>query len=228
MSPMDRRRLLALAAGLPFAGLSPLRADEARPVRVLVFGDSLTAGFGLPADESFVPALSRWLEARSEVPVRLLNAGLSGDTTYGGRVRIRWALRRDPDAVIVELGGNDMLMRMDPGRAEANLDAILEAAGAGGRPVLLLGIHATGPADYRKRWDAIWPRLAARHAALLVPDLYAVIRRQSAEGRRAFLQWDGVHASPRGVATLVDLVGPKALALVARAEARRDGAAARG
>jgi len=228
---MDRRRLLLGAAALPLAAALPrleAAGEAVRPVRVLVFGDSLAAGFGLAPEAGFVPALSRWVAARSTWPVRFLNAGLSGDTTYGGRVRIGWALRHDPEAVIVELGGNDMLMRLDPARSAANLGAIIDKAGAGGRPVLLLGIHATGGARYRRRWDAIWPALATRHGVPLVPDLYATIRAHAAEERAAYLQRDGLHASEKGVATMVALAGPAVLELVARAAARRSAAPAAG
>lgn len=196
-------------------GLAPVAA-AAEPARIVVFGDSLTRGFGLPPGRGFVPALSRWLEAEG-AEVRLVNAGLSGDTTFGGRVRIRWALRGGADAVIVELGGNDMLLGLAPELAEKNLDTILEAAGAGGRPVLLLGVHPwRGAPDWQAGWRAIWPRLAGRHDALLVPDLYAGIRAVPPARRSAWLQRDGIHASERGVASMVALAGPKVLELLER------------
>ena len=208
------RSLLRLVVILTLL-LAPAWA-AADPARVVVFGDSLTRGFGLPTGQGFVPALSRWL-VEEGAEVRLVNAGLSGDTTYGGRVRIGWALRDGADAVIVELGGNDMLLGMPPERTEKNLDAIITRAKAGGRPVLLLGIHPTGGAEaWRARWRAIWPRLAARHDILVVPDLYAGIRAIPAPRRRAYLQRDGIHASPRGVATMVELAGPKVLELLSR------------
>lgn len=209
-------RLLLIAA----LCLSPLAA-AADPARILVFGDSLARGYGLPPGRGFVPALSRWLEAEG-AEVRLLNAGLSGDTTFGGRVRIHWALRRGADAVIVEIGGNDMLLGLAPELAESNLDAILSAAGAGGRPVLLLGVTPwRGDPGWRARWRAMWPRLAARHHALLVPDLYEGIRAVPEERRGAMLQRDGIHASERGVASMVRLVGPKVLQLLSRLPAER-------
>ena len=186
----------------------------ADPARIVVFGDSLTRGFGLPNGQGFVPALSRWL-VEEGAQTRLVNAGLSGDTTFGGRVRIGWALRGGADAVIIELGGNDMLLGIPPEQAERNLDSIITRAKAGGRPVLLLGIHPTGGAgEWRDRWQAIWPRLAARHDILVVPDIYAGIRDIPAPQRRAYLQRDGIHASPRGVATMVRLAGPKVLELL--------------
>lgn len=113
MTALTRRHLLAAAAALALA-----RPATARTLpRILCFGDSLMAGFGLPRPEGLVPQLSGWLAAAGH-PADLIDAGLSGDTTYGGRVRIQVSMRRNrPDAVIVELGGNDMLRRWQPGPA---------------------------------------------------------------------------------------------------------------
>lgn len=210
---MTRRTLLGAAAAAAVVG----GAQAAQAVRVLAFGDSLTAGYGLPAGDGLVPQLQQWLSARG-TPATILNGGLSGDTTYGGRVRIGLSLRRHaPDAVIVELGGNDMLLRWSPDRAEANLDAILSQAGAGGRPLLLVGIHAPGRrADWRAGWAAIWPRLAERHGTLLLPDLYAPLAAIPRDQRDAFMLADGIHPSARGVALLVEALGPQVQRLLAR------------
>lgn len=217
---MDRRTLLS---GLAAATLLPaLRARAAAPVRVLAFGDSLTAGYGLAADEGFIPALARYVADQGRTAT-FANAGLSGDTTYGGRVRIGRALRNQrPDAVMVELGANDMLLRMDASRSARNLDAIIGAAKAGGRPVLLLGVHAAGTdRAFRRTWDAMWPAVARRNDVPLVPDLYAGIRAQAVEDRPAFLQADRLHANPRGVATMVAEAGPAVLDLIDAAAARK-------
>lgn len=214
---MDRRLFLAGLAATAAMG-APARAEG--PVRLLAFGDSLTAGFGLREDQGFVPTLSRWLKDHGAGAVRIVNAGLSGDTTYGGRVRIGWALRTQPDAVLVELGANDMLMGFDPDRAAKNLRHIIGLSKAGGRPVLLLGIGAIGrDKPFRDRWDAMWPRVAAAEGVDLVPDLYATIRAQPKAARAAFLQADHLHASPKGVASMVALAGPSVLRLVAAARA---------
>lgn len=200
--------------------LLPLTALAA-PLRIVVFGDSLTQGYGLPPDQGFVPELQRWLNARG-AEVQLVNAGLSGDTTYGGRVRIGWALRGGADAVIVELGGNDMLMGFAPAQAERNLGAIVKVAQQGGRPVLVLGIHPFGgPEARRAAWQAIWPRIAARHGVRLVADIYAGIRATPAAARRQLLQPDRLHASQAGVATMVALAGPPVLDMVAEIAAAR-------
>lgn len=180
--------------------------------RILAFGDSLTAGFALPRDQGLTAQLERWL-AYHGTPATIINAGLSGDTTYGGRVRIGWSLRARPDAVIVALGANDMLMGWSAARAQANLDAILTQAGAGGRPVLLVGVRRPSRGA---QWDAIWPDLARRHDAVLLADLVAPLTALAPEDRAPYLLADGLHPSARGVALLVERLGPQVQALMAR------------
>lgn len=186
--------------------------------RVVIFGDSLTEGFGLPPEDGLVPALDRWLEAQGQ-GAHLVNAGLSGDTTYGGRVRIGAALRRGADAVVVELGGNDLLGGFEPAATEANLDAILTRAGRDRmgrpRPVLLVGIAVPGHPK-AAQWAEIWPRLAARHDALLLADLYAPIT--GAADPFALLQPDRLHPNAQGVEKLVEHLGPKLLELLDKTE----------
>lgn len=211
---LTRRHLLAAAAAATL--VRPAQA-QALP-RILCFGDSLTAGFGLGRTEGLVPQLSSWLAAAGR-PADLIDAGLSGDTTYGGRVRIEVSMRRHrPDAVMVELGGNDMLRRWQPADAEANLDAIMQTAGGGGRPLLLVGIHApAGQPEWRRAWSQIWPRLAERHGALLLQDLYAPLAQVPAPDRAPLLLRDGVHPSAQGVSLIVQHLGPVAAQLVERA-----------
>ena len=114
-----RNLLWALATLVALAGAA------AAEVRILAFGDSLTAGFGLPAEQGFVPQLQTWLRAHGAPDATVINAGVSGDTTAGGLARLDWALGDDVDAVIVELGANDMLRGLDVGEMRRNLDAIL-------------------------------------------------------------------------------------------------------
>ncbi|WP_022705739.1 arylesterase [Paracoccus zeaxanthinifaciens] len=212
---LNRRHLLSIAAASALAPALPATAQGAP--RVLCFGDSLTAGYGLGADQGLVPQLSDWL-TRADRPATLLNGGLSGDTTYGGRIRIELAMpRHEPDAVIVELGGNDMLRGWTAADAEPNLDAILTRAGRGGRPLLLVGIQAPkGPDDWRADWAAMWPRIAARHGALLLPDLYAPLAAVAPDLRGPLLQPDGIHASAEGVRRIVAELGPVTAQLIGR------------
>lgn len=204
--------MLALAAG-------PLAAA---PLRILAFGDSLTEGLGLPKGKGLVPQLQAWLKARGH-DVVLLNGGLSGDTTAGGRVRIGYSLaRHKPDAVIVQLGGNDLLMGFTPGMAEKNLDSILTQAGTGAKPLLLVGIALPQQDEpLRDNWAAIWPRLGARHDALVFPNLYQPLYDQPGEAYMSLLQQDGMHASAKGVTLIIESLGPKVEELIARTAAEQ-------
>lgn len=203
--------MLALATGPALAA----------PLRILAFGDSLTEGLGLPRDRGLVPQLQAWLRARGH-DVLVLNGGLSGDTTAGGRVRIGYSLaRHKPDAVMVELGGNDLLLGFSPASAEKNLDSILDQAGAGGMPLLLVGMALPQQDEpLRTDWAAIWPRLGVRHDALVFPNLYQPLYDQPGEEYMALLQQDGMHASDKGVALIVEQLGPKVEELIAQAKAR--------
>ncbi|MBU3028574.1 arylesterase [Paracoccus sp. XHP0099] len=179
------------------------------PPRLLALGDSLTGGSGLEPRDGLVPVLSDWLAARGR-RVEILNAGEAGDTTSGGRDRIDRLLDQNVDAVMVELGGNDMLMGLGPEQAEANLDAILSRAGANGRPVLLVGIQAPpGDAAWRQAWAELWPRLAGQHEVVLLPDLYAPLVALPADELAQMLQRDGLHPSAKGVRLIVEALGPK-------------------
>ncbi|WP_265499349.1 arylesterase [Paracoccus beibuensis] len=211
---LSRRQLLT-AAALTLALPATARAQVVP--RILCFGDSLMAGYGLPPGQGLVPQLSNWLEANGH-PARLIDGGLSGDTAYGGRVRIGPSLRRHrPDAVIVELGGNDMLRGWQADQAERNLDAILTIAGRGGRSLLLVGVGGPGKdAASRRAWAGIWPRLATRHDALLLPNLYGPLL-AAPRDRQAGLLLDGVHPSAEGVRLMVGHLGPVAAQLVSRA-----------
>lgn len=205
------RRLLL---GGALAMLAARAGAEPAPPRILAFGDSLTAGYGLPQGKGLVPVLSRRL-AQQGRPAILLDGGLSGDTSYGGRVRIGWSLRRGADAVMVQLGGNDMLTGITPARAEANFDAILTRAGQDGRPVLLIGIRTPEDHPQQAEWAALWPRLAARHHCLLLADLYAPLAAIAARDRAAYLLADGTHPSAQGVELIVEALAPKVRDLLA-------------
>ena len=190
----------------------------AAPATVAALGDSLTQGFGLPPDDGFVPQLQRWLDMQ-DADAELINAGVSGDTTAGGLSRIAWTLSDDVDALIVALGGNDMLRGIDPAVARANLDGILTEAGRQGVPVLLIGMDAPpnyGP-EYEAAFDAIYPELAAKHGTLYHPDFLGAL---AALGDRAtavetYMQPDGMHPNRDGVTLIVSDIGPSVLGLLA-------------
>ena len=200
-----------LAFGLTAA---PSWAEE---VVIAALGDSLTQGYGLPAEQGFVPQLEAWLQARGH-DVRLINAGVSGDTTAGGLARIGWTLTSDVQALIVTLGGNDLLRGLPPEAARANLAGILDAAGAAGVEVLLVGMEAPlnyGP-DYQAAFDAIYPDLAAEYGTLYAESFLAPV--VAAPDLRAVMQADGIHPNADGVALIVEALGPAVEALLTRVE----------
>ena len=187
-------------------------AAQAEPQRLLAIGDSLTHGYGLPQDKGFVPQLQAWLTAEGENVV-VVNMGVSGDTTEGGRARLGWAMAEGADAVIVELGGNDLLRGIDPARSRANLDAMLSELGMQGIPVLLAGMQAplNYGEDYKAAFDGMYPELAEAHGALLYPSFLDGLVGSD------MMQADGIHPNAEGVATIVDGIGPMVRELLARA-----------
>lgn len=210
--PLAHLRNLGAALCL---GAAPALAE---PLTVVALGDSLTQGYGLPAEQGFVPVLQGWLNDQG-ADVTIVNAGVSGDTTAGGLARTDWALTPDTDAMILNLGGNDLLRGLDPANSRANLDAILDKAEARGLPVLLLGLRAPGnygPA-FQQAFNAMYADLAQEHGAIFVPDYLGPVT----EGERlnlAYIQDDGIHPNAEGVTRLVDAVGPAVLELLDRAK----------
>jgi acyl-CoA thioesterase-1 len=190
---------------------------HAEPVTIAALGDSLTQGYGLPADQGFVPQLSRWAEAQG-AEIELINAGVSGDTTAGGLSRIAWTLTDDVDALIVALGGNDLLRGIDPAVSRANLEGILEVARDRSLPVLLVGMDA--PANYgvefEQAFDTMYPELAEVFGTLYHPNFLGALASQEdrAATLRDFMQGDGIHPNAAGVALIVEDIGPKVLELL--------------
>ncbi len=190
----------------------------AEPVVIAALGDSLTQGYGLPEQDGFVPQLQRWLqEAGAEV--RLINAGVSGDTTAGGAARVDWTLTPEVDGMIVALGGNDLLRGIDPSVARSNLETILRAAETADVEVLIIGMQAPGNygADYKQSFDAMYPELAEQYDALYAESFFDGLTTEGdPAAARQFMQSDGIHPSAQGVALIVDTLGPFVLALAER------------
>ncbi len=199
-----------------FAWIVSSIAAVAEPVAVVALGDSLTQGYGLPEDEGFVPQMQAWLDAAGHEAV-IINAGVSGDTTAGGLARLDWSLTPDVDALIVNLGGNDMLRGIDPAVARANLDAILSAAKDRALPVLLVGLPAPGNygPDYKQAFDAIFPDLAAQYGTGLEVNFFApLLNGNGAMVSPDVMQEDGIHPSAKGVTLIVNGLGPKVVELL--------------
>ncbi|MEM9967153.1 MAG: arylesterase [Pseudomonadota bacterium] len=186
---------------------------------IAALGDSLTQGFGLPVNDGFVPQLQSWLDDAG-ADVRLINAGVSGDTTAGGLARVGWTLTSDVDGMIVALGGNDLLRGLPPEEARTNLTGILQAAAQADVEILLIGMEAPsnfGPA-YKAAFDAIYPDLAAAYDTLFLDSFFAGLmndgERPDLSELRAFFQPDGIHPNAAGVSKIVDRIGPEVLKLV--------------
>ncbi len=188
-------------------------AAEARELRIMMLGDSITAGYGLPHDQALPVRLEAALRAKGH-QVRVIDAGVSGDTTAGGRARLDWALADQPQAVIVALGGNDGLRGIEPGATEANLAAILDALKARGLPAMLAGMLAPPNlgAEYGRDFAAAFARLAAaRPEVIFYPFLL-----DGVAGNPALNQPDRIHPNEAGVAELVRRMLPGVEALLAR------------
>jgi len=214
-------RMRKALAGILVMCASMAQADE---VVIAALGDSLTQGYGLVQDEGFVPQLQQWLVENGAPEVRLINAGVSGDTTAGGLSRVGWTLEPEVDGMIVTLGGNDILRGLDPAQARSNIDGILQAAGAADVDVLLVGLQAPPNfgAQYKTDFDRLYPDLAETYGTLYFPSFFTGL----SEGGelappselREWFQADGIHPNAQGVARIVAAMGPAVLALVARIE----------
>ena len=213
-------RHFALAATLVLAACSPEKTPEpaaskaaqaqgqaqapvpANAPVILAFGDSLYAGYQLDPGEGYPPRLEAALNAGG-VPVKVVNAGVSGDTTAAALQRLQFTLDNQPvkpSLALVGLGGNDMLRGLPPAETRANLDAILTEFDKRGIPVVLTGMLAAPNlgADYQKQFNPIWPDLAKKHKAGLVPFFLAPVL-----GNKSLMLEDNVHPNAQGVDRIV-------------------------
>jgi acyl-CoA thioesterase-1 len=211
-------RILAAVNLLLMMAVAPLLAATGKaPIRIVVLGDSLTAGYLLPPGDAFPVQLERKLKSSGR-NVEIANAGVSGDTTAGGLARLDWAVPDGTDAVILELGANDALRGLDPARARSNLETIISRLKAKGVDVLVAGMMAPGNLgeQYANAFNAIFPELAQKHELLLYPFFL-----QGVALRGNLNLGDGMHPNAKGVAVIVDGILPKVEELIARVEARR-------
>jgi len=212
---------VALALAL-MALLSPVRVlagpgpDPGRPIHLTAFGDSLTAGFGLRADQAFPACLERLLRAEG-LDVTVDNAGVSGDTTAMGLARLDWSIPGAPDGVILELGANDGLRGLPLPEVEANLEAIIARLAAKGVPVMLAGMRAIlnmGP-DYGREFAALYARLAEKHGLVFYPFFL-----EGVAGVARFTQPDGLHPNAAGTEEVTRRILPTVKEFLRRIQLR--------
>jgi acyl-CoA thioesterase-1 len=189
---------------IALALLSPAAADERT---ILALGDSLTAGYGLPGEDGFTTRLEAAL-AKAGVPAKVVNGGVSGDTSAGGLARADWLLAEKPDLVIVELGANDALRGLEPADTRRNLDALIERIQASGADVVLAGMQAPPNLgrEYAADFNRIFPELAKRHKVVLYPFFLDGVAADP-----TLNQADGIHPNAKGVAVIVERMLPTLL-----------------
>jgi acyl-CoA thioesterase I len=207
------RLLRGLLVGLAMTGGTAATAQAKDTLKIIAYGDSLVAGYGVGPADAFPVQLQRALAARGHT-VEIVNAGVSGDTAAAGLERFDWAIPDDAGAVIVELGANDGLRGADPAATRATLDTLLGKLAARKLPVLLAGMKAPrnwGDA-YAQAYDAMYPALATTHGAILYPFFLDGVVLD-----KALNQSDGIHPNARGVTEIVTRILPKVEELIAKA-----------
>jgi acyl-CoA thioesterase I len=194
--------ILVMVAAL-FSALSTASA-QTRPLRLVAFGDSLTAGYNLPASAAFPVQLEQVLKARGH-SVSIDNAGVSGDTAQSGLDRLDWSVAEGTDGVILELGANDALRGIDPAETTRALDAIITRLKERRIAVLLAGMRAPPNmgADYAGRFDGLFGKLAARHGLVIYPFFL-----DGVAGQPQLNQRDGIHPTADGVKVIVERILP--------------------
>ncbi|MGQ0455887.1 MAG: arylesterase [Hyphomicrobium sp.] len=210
--------IAAAAALILTVSMGAVRAaPTVQPISIVAFGDSLTAGYQLPASQSFPVQLQMALEARGH-KVQVVNAGVSGDTTAAGLERLEWTLQSGADAVILELGANDALRGVDPNVTRANLDKMLTIIAAKGADVLIAGMKAPGNWGnaYQNDFDAIFPDIAKAHNAALYPFFLDGVALNT-----ALVMPDGLHPTGKGVAEIVTRILPSVETLIKKVAARK-------
>jgi acyl-CoA thioesterase-1 len=208
-SPSYGHWLLRVQA-VAFAVVLAASAAAARTIRLVVLGDSLTAGLGLPPGKAFPDRLQAALRAKGW-DVTVLNAGVSGDTAADGLARYDWAVPADTDALIVELGANDMLRGLKPEATKKALSAILDKAGAAHLPTLIAGMRAAPNlgTEYDRAFDATYPALAQQYGVALYPFFL-----DGVAGNPQLNQADGMHPTAEGVNSIVERIQPSVEAIL--------------
>ncbi len=208
-----------MVAGFGLLLLTPALADAAnngRPLKIVALGDSLSAGLGLPAQAAFPAKLQNALKNK-QIDTEVVNAGVSGDTSSGGRDRLDWSVPDGTDAVILELGANDALRGIDPAVTRAALEDILKRLKARKIAVLLCGMLAPPNygTEYAARFNAIYPELARQYDVPLYPFFL-----DGVAADKTLNQADGMHPTAQGVDVIVTRILPAVEALIAGVRAR--------
>ncbi len=214
----QRCLFLALLAVLCSAGLTAHTATAAaEPIRIVAFGDSLTAGYGLQPQEAFPAKLSTALKAKG-YDVNVVNAGVSGDTTAAGLARLDWSVPKGTQAVILEFGANDAFRGITPVTARKNLEEIITRLKARNIEVMLAGMYAPRNLgkDYVASFDPIYPDLAKKYSLILVPFFL-----DGVAGNRGLTLPDGLHPTAEGVDIVVKKLLPSVEALIQRVQLRK-------
>lgn len=223
-APEEQPRAVDATAEAEMHGARASAPQASHAGRIVAFGDSLTAGLGVPADDSYPAQLQRWLDGAG-YPFRVVNAGVSGDTTAGGVRRVDWVLKSDPSLVILELGGNDGLRGIDPAQTRANLEAIIRKFRAVGVPVVLVGMKL--PPNYGGRFTRdfadIYPELARKYDLPFMPFFL-----EDVALNEELTQADGIHPTGEGYAVIVRNLTPILRPILGDLSADRDRASPRG
>lgn len=207
---LGRNLLITLALSVSVA--------QADSTRILALGDSLTAGYGLMDQDGLVPQLNAWFAADG-TDITVVNAGVSGDTSAGGLSRLDWALDDGITAMMVILGGNDLLRGIPPTATRANIEAILKEAKSRGLKVLLVGMKAPGNfgPDYKADFDRLYPDLAETYGARHIDSYFGLLDPTATDpaALAEFMQPDGIHPNADGVKKIVAALAPQIKDLLA-------------
>jgi acyl-CoA thioesterase-1 len=209
--------VLGVTAAVLLIGTAAAQAPASKPIKLVVLGDSLSAGHGLPADAAFPVRLQKALKDKG-IMVDMVNAGVSGDTTSGGLARLDWSVAEGTQAVILELGANDALRGIDPKIPRAALEQILTRLKARNITVLLCGMLAPPNfgTDYSAQFNAIYPDLAEAFKVPLYPFFL-----QGVAGDARLNQSDGIHPTAEGVDVIVKAILPSVEAFLGAMSGQR-------
>lgn len=208
---------LAICNAIVISSMLAWAENGGAPIRIVAFGDSLTAGYGLKPSEAFPVQLQAALKAKGH-NVEVVNAGVSGDTAPAGLERFDWSVPDGTEAVILELGANDALRGLDPRQTRTSLEAILDKLKARNIDVLIAGMRASSNwgDDYRQTFDAIYPELEKRYGTLLYPFFLDGVLMDKTLNLE-----DGMHPTGKGIGVIVERILPSVEKLITRVETRR-------